>query len=183
MLKYKKDRKLISIECDHCKTEFEKPISEYNRNISKGFKNYCSRSCSGKSVVNVNRLMQYQKINDISKYSHNKIDEFTGFRYYLRNAKKRYKDFDLTLEDLKNQWDKQNGICPYTKFNLLLFHHNIKNPYHLRASLDRIDSSKGYTKDNIEFVSLPINYLKNDQITKNEVFELLAHIALVFTKD
>ncbi len=30
-----------------------------------------------------------------------------------------------------------------------------------RASLDRIDSSKGYTKDNIQFVCLIAQYAKN----------------------
>ena len=31
-----------------------------------------------------------------------------------------------------------------------------------RASLDRIDSSRGYIKDNIQFVSLIVQYAKND---------------------
>jgi hypothetical protein len=31
-----------------------------------------------------------------------------------------------------------------------------------RASLDRIDSSKGYIKGNVEFVCLAINFAKND---------------------
>jgi len=31
-----------------------------------------------------------------------------------------------------------------------------------RASLDRIDSSKGYVKGNIQFVSLIVQYAKNE---------------------
>ena len=31
-----------------------------------------------------------------------------------------------------------------------------------RASLDRIDSAKGYIKGNIQFVSLIVQYAKND---------------------
>lgn len=30
-----------------------------------------------------------------------------------------------------------------------------------RASLDRIDSSKGYTKDNVQLVAFIVNYMKN----------------------
>lgn len=49
MLKYKQNRKLITIKCDCCGKEFEKkPVSEYNRNIKLGRANYCSRTCSGK---------------------------------------------------------------------------------------------------------------------------------------
>ena len=88
--------------------------------------------------------------------------------------------FNLTLEDIKNQWDEQNGICPYTNFNLKLYKPKETCEYHLRASLDRIDSSKGYVKGNIEFISLPINYLKSDQLSKNEVFELLTRISSNF---
>lgn len=45
MLKYKQNRKLITIKCDCCGKEFEKPVSEYNRNIKLGRANYCSRAC------------------------------------------------------------------------------------------------------------------------------------------
>ena len=39
-----------------------------------------------------------------------------------------------------------------------------------RASLDRIDSNKGYIRGNVQFISTPINYMKNtmsDQQTKS----------------
>ena len=48
MLKYKQNRKLITVKCDCCGKEFEKPLSEYNRNVKLGRANYCSRACSGK---------------------------------------------------------------------------------------------------------------------------------------
>lgn len=177
MLKYKQNRTLIEINCDHCDIKFEKPLTEYNRNLNLNRKNYCSRSCCGKSFNNINHLRQLENNINISDYSNNKKDEYTGFRYYYRNAKSRFKEFDLTLQDIKNQWELQNGICPYTGFELKLYNSKLKNPYELRASLDRIDSSIGYIKENIEFISLPINYLKNDQLSKQEVFELLAKIA------
>ena len=177
MLKYKQNRKLIEINCDHCDVKFEKPLSEYNRNLNLNRKNYCSRSCCGKSAFNLQFLKSLTPTNDISEYSNNRKDEYTGFRYYYRNAKSRFKEFDLTLQDIKDQWELQKGICPYTNFELLLYTTKVKNPYELRASLDRINSSIGYIKGNIEFISLPINYLKNDQLSKQEVFELLAKIA------
>lgn len=180
MQKYKQNRKLIEVTCDTCNTLFEKPISEYNRNLNLNRKNYCSRTCVGKSSKNINRLTNIDSRYDITKHSGNKNDEFTGFRYYLRNSKKRYKEFNLSLQDLKDQWELQKGLCPYTNFQLLLFKPKNNHPYHLRASLDRIDSSKGYTKDNIEFISLPINYLKSEHLSKDETFKLLAKISSNF---
>jgi len=180
MLKYKQNRKLISIKCDTCLIDFEKPLSEYNRNLKLNRKNFCSRSCCGKNSLNLSHLKNVKSSYDISQHSANQSDEFTGFRYYFRNAKGRFKDFNLTLEDIKNQWEIQKGKCPYTNFNLILYKPKEEHPYHLRASLDRIDSSKGYTKENIEFVSLPINYLKSDQLTKEKTLELLKVISFNF---
>lgn len=160
MKNYKLKRKLISIQCDGCGITYDKPITEYNRNIEKGRKSYCSRNCTGK--FNHGHLEKYRNLNDISQYSNNRANEYSQFKYYLKGPKARYKECLITVEDLKNQWEKQNGICPYTGIKLILTTHTkvIKDPIY-RASLDRIDSSKGYIIDNIQFISLPINYMKN----------------------
>jgi len=53
-------------------------------------------------------------------------------------------------------------MCPYSGIELQLASHiNTKIDPIYRASVDRIDSSKGYIKDNIQFVSTCINYMKN----------------------
>lgn len=44
-----------------------------------------------------------------------------------------------------------------------------------RASLDRKDSSKGYTPDNIQFVSMMANYAKNRWNDK-ELFEFCSAV-------
>lgn len=48
MLKYKQNRKLIQIVCDNCGQLYDKPITEYNRNIRLKRHNYCCRSCAMK---------------------------------------------------------------------------------------------------------------------------------------
>lgn len=158
MLKYKQNRKLITIKCDCCGKEFEKPVSEYNRNLKLGRANYCSRACSGKMCNKNNK----QKGNSQNLIYNNRRDEYTPFRYYLRNAKKRFKDFNLTLEYLKTLWEEQNGICPYTgiKLQLAEYKNSHNNPIYV-ASLDRIDSTKGYIIGNVQFISTAINYMKN----------------------
>lgn len=171
-------RKSQLVICENCNKEFEKSLSEINRKSNLNKSHFCSTYCSLTSKKCREVLKTKESHFKNNKYIY-KSDEYNGFRYYFRNCKKRVKDFNLTLQDLKEQWDKQNGICLYTNFELLLFNPKIKHLYHLRASLDRIDSSKGYIKDNIEFISLLINYMKND-ISKEETKDLLIKICSNF---
>ncbi len=156
MEKYKNNRKLVTINCDCCSKEYEKPISEYNRNIAKNRKNYCSRSCS--ATANNKGIVR----NPIApSNSGNKRDNYTKFRYYLRNSLKRFKDNDLTLEYLQEIWDKQQGVCPYSGVKLTLSTYTkISKDTIYSASLDRIDSNIGYLQGNVQFVSTAINYMK-----------------------
>jgi hypothetical protein len=163
-------RKLGKTKCDFCGIEFEKPQSELNRNKKLGRKNFCSRSCVGK---NHNKNHTFKRNDDIKKYSGNRRDNFTKFRYHFRNINKRKKTVTVTLEDLMEQWEKQNGKCYFTDVNLILSTNTkiVKNPIY-SASLDRIDSSKGYEKNNIRWISRAMNHMKNDMSDEN-VFLLL----------
>lgn len=180
MLKYKINRKLITLKCEFCGKEFEKPISEYERNKKVGRSNYCSLNCSGKSCNKNNK----QKGNmDALKLAHiaikDRLRNYPEYRftYYLRNARRRKKEFSLTLLDLDEQWKKQHGLCPYSGIKLMIATHtkNHNNPIY-NASLDRIDSSKGYIKGNIQFVSTCLNYMKNT-LSHNETVDLCKQIA------
>ena len=69
--------------------------------------------------------------------------------------------------DLKALWDAQQGLCPYTGWQMMLPDKQarpgkplIKHP--ARASLDRIDSSKGYVPDNVRVVCWMYNAAKQD---------------------
>lgn len=171
MLKYKQNRTCITIKCDNCGKEFLKPLSEYKRNKSLGRHCFCSRSCAGSfssklisekrkvwsnSDENKNNLIRINKSRSYEKNPQKR------FNYYLRNCRKRYKECTLTLNDLYEQWQKQNGICPYSGIQLKIatYKHNHNDPIYT-ASVDRIDSSKGYIPGNIQFVSTCLNYLKN----------------------
>jgi hypothetical protein len=173
MEKIKGKRKLITITCDNCGISFDKPISEYQRNCKLNRRNFCSRSCCGKRKDN------HLLLSEISQYRR-KIDEFTIFNYLLNSCRKRFKDFTLTLQDLKEQWELQNGRCPYTNIQLQIPTHNTKVSYECQASIDRVNNSIGYVKSNIEFVSLPINYLKNSRFTKEQTINYLQQISSNF---
>ena len=188
MKKYKIGRKLTDFICPNCGQEANKPTTEYNRNVKLGRNSFCSRGCAV-SYNNKHRTHTYsssdKNIEHLKTISNNHRDEYTPFRYTLRNAKKRFKEFNLDLEYLKELWENQKGICPYTKIKLKLPEYKTTvEDARIRASLDRIDSSQGYIKGNVQFVSTPINYMKND-LSHEETIEFLKTIItnLSFDKD
>ena len=85
-------------------------------------------------------------------------DMKSHLRYILGKARLRKKhEFDITPEDLYELWDKQNGLCAYSKQPLT----NEVN--HLQmASLDRIDSKQGYVKSNIQLLCFAVNKMKQE---------------------
>lgn len=146
---------ITKIVCKSCGNEVEKPLGEVNRQRKNGKTNfYCNNVCSGKAG--------------------RPTDEFSPFRAILtsikKTAKSRSKEINLTLNDLKQLWDAQNGKCAYTKKQMILSGKEKHIPE--SASLDRIDSEKGYVLGNIEFVCLFINYGKNG-FSKNQIKNFL----------
>ena len=108
-------------------------------------------------------------------------DRYTCYRVFLKrmkNRKKGVKECSVTLEDLEEVWNNQNGLCTYTKLPLILVTHTDPKkdiPEWKLASVDRIDSNIGYEKNNIQFVSRTINYAKND-MTHEEMIKFLSFL-------
>jgi len=163
----------IIVKCYNCEKSFKRNSSEINRNKKKKRKTFCNLSCAGKyTIKNIPKnKKRWDHLNPA-----NRKDEYSKFRFFLKVCRKRSKQknrkINITLQDLKNQWNKQKGICPYTGWKLIAFKttNNILPKTPDRASLDRIDSSKGYVKGNVQFISLIAQYAKNDW-DKNVIFK------------
>jgi hypothetical protein len=57
-------------------------------------------------------------------------------------------EIDIVLDDLKEQWEIQNGLCYWLDIKMSLPDLAIsRSPF--APSVDRLDSSRGYHKDNI----------------------------------
>jgi hypothetical protein len=155
------------IKCFVCSKEFERNESEIRRNLDKRRKTFCSRSCSGKYYIK--NIPEDKKSSKHLKKGSDR-DDFSPFRVFLKTCKMRAREnknklLNLTLEDLKKQWEKQDGICPYTGWKMKIAPCQSKKGLEKtpdRASLDRIDSSKGYVKGNIQFVCMISQYAKNN---------------------
>jgi hypothetical protein len=108
--------------------------------------------------------------NIINACVHTRRDEFSPYRRHLKLARTRVKLngrlLNITLEYLKDLWEKQEGRCPYTGWELENFETTSQwNNHQLNtktASLDRIDSKLGYIEGNVQFVSVMANYAKLD---------------------
>lgn len=70
-------------------------------------------------------------------------------------ALKKGLDFDLSLEDIENF-----SVCPV--FGFPLKRSEGGKPSYDSPSVDRIDPSKGYTKDNIQIISNLANMMKQN---------------------
>ena len=71
--------------------------------------------------------------------------------------------FELTRADLEQKWLAQGGICPYT--GVKMTHQQCapgSQDYFGNVSVDRIDSTKGYTPDNIQLVCTWANVAKSN---------------------
>lgn len=89
----------------------------------------------------------------------------THFLAIKFGAKKRNILFDLSPEFLWNLYVDQNSLCALTGVPITLVN-SIKNQNVdwdvITASLDRVDNSKGYVKENVWWVHKVVNRLKNN---------------------
>jgi hypothetical protein len=162
-------KSFTDIICDGCGKEFQKETRYVKTAEKKGRKNYCCLSCHGRSTRN-NKLGEWVKSEKnkqfVKSMAGNRRDDYSPFRTLLKSCKTRTNksgqpkgDFDLDLPYMKLLWEEQSGKCAITHVDLKLESSYNKN---YQASLDRIDSSKGYVKGNVRYISVSANWLKNN---------------------
>lgn len=96
------------------------------------------------------------KVENQQRYENLSLDD--RFNQLIKSASRRQKiQCFISIDDLYDRWQKQKGLCAYTKLPLT------SQAYQLNTvSLDRIDSDKDYTAENIQLVCVPINRMKLD---------------------
>jgi hypothetical protein len=81
-------------------------------------------------------------------------------------AQRRNIEFLISIEELEALFEKQGGRCVFTGVELA-FPKNSRESSLGTASPDRINSSKPYTVDNIQWVHKTINKMKMDMTDKD----------------
>jgi hypothetical protein len=148
-LDVRKGRLFVECQCSNCNKIFEVKF----HNVYKG--NYKSCGCQ-----------QFQKTFNNPRWKG--IGEISGSYFYSlkRGAKSRNLQFEITLDEIWNLFQKQNYKCALSGVDLK-FNSNRK-AHDGNASLDRIDSSFGYIITNVQWIDKEVNYAKQEMT--NEQF-------------
>lgn len=77
----------------------------------------------------------------------------------INDSKHRKLENTLTVQDINEMFSNQNGLCYWFKIPLIPSN-NKKHPQ--QPSLDRLDPSKGYTKDNVVLCCYTANIGRNE---------------------
>jgi len=151
-----------SKECRTCKVYL--PLSSYavNRAAKDGLQWVC-KSCDNKRQ----KKRRVEKHTEMLEYGRQyQAKRRLDFNYRLRmllNASKqraelKNREHTITLQDIKDKYPI-DGKCPIfgivLEFNSTGFRDN-------SPSIDRIDSTKGYTPDNIQIISWKANSIKRN---------------------
>ncbi len=136
--------------------------------VKKG-KEYCflvkCRNCGkeyykAKWTFGVYRCQCYKTVNGAYNFQGYKSISAIYFNSCKGNAYSRNLEFSITKEDMWQQWLKQGEKCALSGIKLTIERNYKKMKEGMSASLDRIDSKKGYTTDNIQWVHKDLNKMK-----------------------
>lgn len=76
----------------------------------------------------------------------------------VRQARQRNKECNLTLDYLMDLYYAQKGKCKYS--GLIMEYEGVEKRDFNLISIDRVDSTKGYTKDNVVLCCWGVNRIK-----------------------
>ena len=103
-------------------------------------------------------------------------DQLTHIKSHsLRPRKQDTKDpikreYNLDIDYVMQLWTAQNGICALTHIKMTHEFNNMRS-----VSIDRIDSSKGHIRGNIQLICMSINRMKNNH-TQAETMQFVREI-------
>lgn len=94
----------------------------------------------------------------------------------IHDSKRKGVENTLTIDDITEMYNKQNGLCYWFKIPLIPSN---KNKHPQQPSLDRLDRKKGYTKDNVVLCCYSANIGRNE----NNLETWESFLSLLFNND
>jgi hypothetical protein len=138
--------------CSKCSVD--KPFGEFpvHKKTYDGFDSWC-KQCR--------REYRYEVKQSLDSFFRQKLT-------CIRDDKRKIFS-DLTLQQLIDLWNKQNGKCAISGSQMS--HQRNKRQHNMsNCSVDRIDSSKDYTLNNIQLVCWTVNRMKGEN-TQEELIK------------
>jgi hypothetical protein len=156
---------IIDIICSHskgrgyiwkCKCDCGNITEAYTAKLNGGRKKSCGCLLSGEGHY------MWTGYKGMSGYAWLKIKN---------RSKTENREFTITASDIWNLYEKQNRKCALSG-EKITFEHDENGILcgEQTASLDRIDSKKGYTLDNVQWVHKDLNIMKMDMIQDNFIY-------------
>lgn len=141
-------------------------VIERAENDKFGKRKYkCICDCGKKLIINASSLKR--KLTNScgcykSELAHKGYKDISAsfWRRLKDSAYSRDLDFDITPEYIWSIYELQNKKCALTGLEIDFCQDNNK-PYKRTASIDRIDSYKGYVEGNIQIIHKVVNLMKS----------------------
>lgn len=145
-------------------------VLEKTGRILKGFSEWkCICDCGNTAYRNIRQLRVAGKTScgcnmhnkGVLNHSYTGTKNITGlfFSHIRTAAHKRNLPFLITINEIEELWQQQNSMCALSGVPIAL---PVGWTGKKTASLDRIDSTLGYTLDNVQWVHKDINMMKFD---------------------
>lgn len=165
--------------CKKCAFEI---VSNKNTGWTQEQEKFLSENFQSLSMVKISKHLnkapqtvwnKARKLNltKVLKRFHHTIPNYV-WANLTRGAKDRNLEVTITINDIWNLFIQQSKRCALTGWDVEF----VRRKAATTASVDRIDSSKGYTLDNIQIVHKKVNKLKMD-FSENDFFAMCKAIA------
>lgn len=120
--------------------------------------------------ASIEREKRYKELHGHGQnYRGSKYFSAQTINHWKKCAKDRNLEWSLSFDDLDALWEKQEGKCIFTGTVMCT-----KSGAINKGSLDRIDSNKGYMKDNVQFTCSDINFAKKNKTDEDFIKMCLA---------
>jgi len=121
----------------------------------------CLCSCGNHKIIK-SSLLKNGDIKSCGCLYIKRCGDISGSVFFnIKNhARLRNLSFNITIEEIWNLYLKQNKTCAISGVGITF---DIRIRKNTTASLDRIDSTKGYTIDNVQWVHKDINQMKSNR--------------------
>ena len=136
----------------------------------------CKCDCGNETESNGSKLLLGRKkscgclLKREGRWNWSGYKDISGFfwRRILENAKSRQIPVSVSIQESWNVFEKQRKKCVLTGEPLSFSTKN--DEYDGNASLDRIDSSKGYIEGNIQWIHKDVNIMKWDMSVNDLIY-------------